>query len=82
MNYNDRRHFFRYTTAETARLNVDSRKLRWSSPLLFNDPFDYQTGFAFPFCAVETVPEGVEVQSAISQSELLLETAEPLRKVF
>jgi hypothetical protein len=49
MNYNDRQHFFKYTTAETAKLIVGSRKLRWSTPLLFNDPFDHQSGFAFPF---------------------------------
>jgi hypothetical protein len=53
MNYNDRRHFFKYTTAETAKLIVSSRKLRWSSPLLFNDPFDHQTGFDFPFTGKE-----------------------------
>jgi hypothetical protein len=53
MNYNDRRHFFKYTTAETAKLIISSRKLRWSSPLLFNDPFDHQTGFAFPFTGEE-----------------------------
>lgn len=53
MNYNDRQHFFKYTTAETAKLIVSSRKLRWSSPLLFNDPFDHQTGFAFPFTGRE-----------------------------
>ncbi|WP_043203082.1 DUF2971 domain-containing protein [Paraburkholderia acidipaludis] len=53
MNYNDRQHFFKYTTSETAKLIVGSRKLRWSSPLLFNDPFDHQTGFAFPFTGKE-----------------------------
>jgi hypothetical protein len=53
MNHNDRQHFFKYTTAETAKLIISSRKLRWSSPLLFNDPFDHQTGFAFPFTGKE-----------------------------
>jgi len=49
----DRDAFFKYATAETAKLIIGSRKLRWSSPLLFNDPFDHQAGFAFPFTGEE-----------------------------
>jgi hypothetical protein len=36
----DRPLFFKYTTAKVAKIIFATRRLRWSSPLLFNDPFD------------------------------------------
>lgn len=36
----DRSVFYKYVTAEVAKIVLATRKLRWSSPLLFNDPFD------------------------------------------
>jgi hypothetical protein len=36
----DRQVFYKYTTARVAKIVLSTRKLRWSSPLLFNDPFD------------------------------------------
>ncbi len=36
----ERRSFFKYLTASTTELVLSNRSLRWSSPLLFNDPFD------------------------------------------
>lgn len=36
----DRRFFYKYMPAETARIVLKKRTLRWSSPALFNDPFD------------------------------------------
>jgi hypothetical protein len=36
----DRQVFYKYMTARTARIVLSTRKLRWSSPLMFNDPFD------------------------------------------
>src|SRR5215468_2669909 len=36
----DRYVFYKYMTARTARIVLSTRKLRWSSPLMFNDPFD------------------------------------------
>jgi hypothetical protein len=36
----DRAFFYKYVTAQVAKIVLISRKLRWSSPLLFNDPFD------------------------------------------
>jgi hypothetical protein len=41
----DRDCFFKYATAETARLILTNLSVRWSSPLLFNDPFDTQLEF-------------------------------------
>lgn len=37
---NDRRFFYKYMKPEVAKTVLATRKLRWSSPLLFNDPFD------------------------------------------
>jgi hypothetical protein len=32
--------FFKYVTANTARTILENGTLRWSSPAMFNDPFD------------------------------------------
>ena len=45
MNRNDRQHFFKYTIAETGKLIISSRKLRWSSLLFFNDPAAIQSSY-------------------------------------
>lgn len=36
----DRRYFYKYVNAATAKIILSTRKLRWSSPVQFNDPFD------------------------------------------
>ena len=36
----DRSSFYKYTTAEATISILAGRALRWSSPILFNDPFD------------------------------------------
>src|SRR5580692_1932007 len=36
----NRTHFFKYTSASVAKIIFTNRTLRWSSPILFNDPFD------------------------------------------
>ena len=36
----DRRFFYKYVSATIAKTILETRKLRWSSPLCFNDPFD------------------------------------------
>lgn len=38
----DRKCFYKYMTANTAKAVLGNRTLRWSSPTLFNDPFDVQ----------------------------------------
>lgn len=37
----ERQLFYKYVTAKVAKIVLTTRKLRWSSPLLFNDPFDF-----------------------------------------
>lgn len=36
----EQRYFYKYVTARVAKIILTTRKLRWSSPLKFNDPFD------------------------------------------
>ena len=36
----DRRFFYKYMPPDTAKIVLCNRTLRWSSPILFNDPFD------------------------------------------
>ena len=43
----DRQSFFKYMPATTARAVLATRSLRWSSPLLFNDPFDVPRKLSF-----------------------------------
>lgn len=38
----DRPHFYKYMSADTAKIVLTNSTLRWSSPILFNDPFDVQ----------------------------------------
>lgn len=45
--------YFKYMTAKVAKIILVTHKLRWSSPLLFNDPFDVQRDFDFGFDAEE-----------------------------
>ena len=41
--------FFKYMTAKVAKIVLVNHTLRWSSPLLFNDPFDVQRNFSWGF---------------------------------
>lgn len=34
--------FYKYTTRDTARIVLENGTLRWSTPVLFNDPYDVQ----------------------------------------
>lgn len=48
-----RQSFFKYMSAATARIVLVTRKLRWSSPVLFNDPFDVPRELSFGVQATE-----------------------------
>ncbi|MDZ4857099.1 MAG: hypothetical protein SGJ26_19965, partial [Nitrospirota bacterium] len=50
--------FFKYTSASTALKILESSAVRYSSPLLFNDPFDVQSGLHFEF-EIESLPEKI-----------------------
>jgi len=40
MRTHDRTSFFKYVSADVAKIVLANQTLRWSSPVLFNDPFD------------------------------------------
>mgnify|MGYP001600634068 CR=1 FL=1 len=43
----DRQSFFKYMSARTANIVLTHRSLRWSSPVLFNDPLDVPREMSF-----------------------------------
>lgn len=43
----DRDAFFKYYTADSAKLTLRNTSRKWSTPLLFNDPFDNQFDLRF-----------------------------------
>ncbi len=45
----DRPYFFKYTSFDAALFVLSNYTLRWSSPLLFNDPFDFQIRLGLNF---------------------------------
>jgi Protein of unknown function (DUF2971) len=45
----ERQSFFKYVSATTATVVLTNRTLRWSSPVLFNDPFDVPREVTFGF---------------------------------
>jgi hypothetical protein len=48
-------HFYKYMTMKTAQTVLLGRKLRWSSPLIFKDPFDYARKLRFGFTTEQFV---------------------------
>ena len=51
----ERTSFFKYMSASTASLGLNNRSLRWSSPSLFNDPFDVPRELSFGITSAEIV---------------------------
>lgn len=41
----DRQNFFKYTSPDAAIAILENSSFKWSSPKIFNDPFDHQAGF-------------------------------------
>lgn len=70
---NDRNHFFKYASLETAVRVIESRSFRWSSPTKFNDPFDHQAGFVLPFN-----PEVFSQALTTSIERIVFSDAEPV----
>src|SRR5258707_12514489 len=61
----DKSHFFKYTSVGSALKILESRKLRWSAPSLFNDPFDHQATFKFDFSEADFTEHMVAAQERI-----------------
>ncbi|WP_271009505.1 DUF2971 domain-containing protein [Paucibacter sp. B51] len=51
----ERSTFFKYCTATTAKAVLAGGRLRWSSPLIFNDPFDVPLELAYSFSPQEII---------------------------
>ena len=51
----DRKSFFKYMSAATARAVLTNHTLRWSSPVLFNDPFDVPRELSFGLTPADIV---------------------------
>lgn len=54
----NRDYFYKYTSATTAVKILESRAVRYSSPILFNDPFDVQSGLHFDF-DIDLLPDRI-----------------------
>lgn len=63
--------FYKYMTAETAKIVLVTRQLRWSSPLLFNDPFDVTQELRLNF------DEGQLNAALVERLALLVEQGNP-----
>jgi hypothetical protein len=64
--------FFKYYQAASAKLTLENGSRKWSTPFLFNDPFDNQFDLDFP----EPTPELVTQQT--DQFLVLLRSTAPL----
>lgn len=84
----EKEHFYKYMTCATAHAVLFNGSLRWSKPSLFNDPFDHQISFKFPFTQEEFSTELVSVleqlvyrdQPHFQVSTLLSQMVEKLRQ--
>ena len=71
--------FYKYTSPDTALAVLRSKTFRYSSPLLFNDPFDFQSGLHLDF-DVATLPSKIFdrlEQIASSQNEPVVDAEDP-----
>jgi hypothetical protein len=67
----ERRNFFKHLRADIAKTVIATRKLRWSSPLLFNDPFDFSQELRLGF-------DEAQLSAAVTEKiASLLERGEP-----
>ena len=69
----DKQMFFKYYTAEAAKIVLRTTSLKWSTPLQFNDPFDNQ------FDLYYETPDDLLVESQLKQFIEAITSPEPLR---
>jgi hypothetical protein len=74
--------FFKYVTADTAKVVLETGKLRWSSPSQFNDPFDVQFDLHVEFDEAKIIDLIVDELWRIYSRRKELEPANALGKVF
>jgi hypothetical protein len=71
-------------TVDTAKSILRTCSLRWSSPILFNDPFDNQVRYLLPFSQDEFVPKYKEAIKRIifGEEAVILNSLTPLGILF
>lgn len=47
--YHDKPHFFKYYNFDVVKLVLKNKTVKWSSPVIFNDPFDLQVDIDYDF---------------------------------
>ena len=62
----DRKSFFKYVSPGTAKAILENSTLRWSSPILFNDPFDVPREMSFGI-----TPENIMHALSLRMTELI-----------
>ena len=68
----DRKNFFKYYTAESSILTLENNTRKWSTPLLFNDPFDNHFDLYFEDLSEELAYElAIRYIKIVTSSELL-----------
>jgi hypothetical protein len=65
----DKLHFYKYYSPSAAKLVLDNLTVKWSSPILFNDPFDFQVNFDFSFKMEEMIEPFLDEMTRIVFSE-------------
>jgi hypothetical protein len=73
--------FFKYVNAKTARTILENGTLRWSSPAMFNDPFDTQFDLHLEFDEATIIDLVVDELWKICSGQKTLEPANRLGQV-
>jgi hypothetical protein len=74
--------FFKYVTANVARTILENSTLRWSSPAMFNDPFDTQFDLHLEFDEATIVDLVVDELWKIYSQQKILEPANKIGQAF
>jgi len=79
----DRRFFYKYVSAQVAKIVLATRTLRWSSPLLFNDPFDVTQELRLNFDEAElNAAIAMELAALIEEADPSFSARDPRLKVL
>ena len=71
--WHDKDGFFKYYTADFAKLTLKNTSRKWSTPFLFNDPFDNQ------FDLYLEEPSDELVEKGLKQFHEIVTSPEPLK---
>ena len=74
--------FYKYVTTKTAKTILENGTLRWSSPSIFNDPFDVQFDLHLEFGQTKIVDLIADELWQLYSRQKKLEPANSLGQVF